>query len=315
MHRSRYLVPLVLVVTTLLAALVAGCAADGDAPFKYTFEAGDSYTYDMTVGLSGTLTHPAASGPTTETIDATTLRMRFSWDVTDVTDGLATVTIRQESMEVERAGAALPMPDHGSREITVKIDEQGVIVAVEGMDEGLPPGLMGSVLPFDPAQLGIQTNVVMPEGGTAEPGDEWKAESVYPVPGMPGEQVMAATTAKLVSVEQKNGADLATIDFTTDVPIDVDLDLASILSGLGLESLMSFAQGDDFNLAMTMAGSESVSGTSIVNITDGIPQSTEARMALEMSIEITEAPAAVPLGQLAPLSIDLQADLALERVD
>ena len=300
----------------LLAVVLAGCGNNGQVPLKYEFKAGDAYAFDLAITLNGRIRGPGIPAEQTQAMKDLGMKMRASWQVNDVTGGVATVTYRYENLEMTQEGRPVGDKLPALPDVTVKMDKTGKVLSVQGLEGMMPPGLSGAEgLPFDPSQFSSQTNIVFPAAGLAKPGDEWSAESSFVVPGT-GQQVTATTKARLVSVEKLEGRELATVDFSQNVPLDLTLDLAAMLAELGLNKTMPPGNNPkDLALTMTMKGEESFKGTTKVATENGVPESLTGDLKVNMVLEITEAPAnMVPPDQRGPFTIDMTATLTMTQV-
>jgi len=77
-----------------------------------------------------------------------------------------------------------------------------------------------SGMPFDLSDLSSQfSNLVFPADGTAKVGEEWESTATVPMTGM-DQEISATTKAKLTAASTENGREVATIDYTTAVPMD-----------------------------------------------------------------------------------------------
>jgi hypothetical protein len=241
----------------------------------------------------------------------------MSMAVENVTDGVATVTYKYDSLEVSSGGQAMPLPQQQIPEITVKIDEQGKVISVEGLEGVLPPGVSLSNLPFDPAQFSGQTNVLFPEGGLAEPGDTWEATTNYPLPGS-DQGVESRVTGKLLSVSEVEGRQVAEVEFAVDTPMDVTLDLGALMAQMGLDKLIPQGEGQgDLAFKMSIKGAQDFKGITRVDLESGAPVDLNGDMAImAMTVEVIEAPSVVvPEDERGPMTIDITAKLELQQVD
>jgi hypothetical protein len=305
-----------IVAAALLALAFAGCGSGDDIPLAYTYEEGDTHTFDVVLTMDGSVSGPGVSAEESQALQDLTVQVRESYEVVDVSDGVATVTYRVEPPTLKQGGDSVPVPGASTQEITLKIDEAGRVLEIEGMEGMLPPGLSGSSLPFDPSQFGPQTTVVYPENGVAGPGDTWTAESKTQVPGTGGQEITATSTGKLVGVNEVDGRTIAEIDFTVDVPIDLTIDLAALLEDLGLGQLMSAADANDLRFSMTMNGTESLAGTAKVDVDSGVPDSLESDLRVSLKMEVTEAPPGMLTDEeMGTVTMDITGTIVMTRVD
>ena len=313
-HRRR---PVLLLIALLLAAsaLVLGCGGGDSTSLTYDLNEGDVYTYDLAVTMNGSVTGPSISADQGTLPADTTFEARMELAVEDVTDGVTTISYRYLSASASAGGQDVPVPQGQLPEITVKIDEQGKVLSIEGLDKVMPPGFSGSSLPFDPSQLGAQSNVILPEGGLAKPGDEWSETTKVPIPG--SDQVIEGTaTGRLVSVESVDGRDIATVEYSVDVPIDLNLNLAEILAQTGLGALLE-SQGkkpEDLAITITMKGTEAADGTAKLDVETGMPVDFTSDVSVKMDIGITGAEGLLPKEAAGPMTMDLTAQVTMNEV-
>ncbi|MCZ7661503.1 MAG: hypothetical protein M5U22_00405 [Thermoleophilia bacterium] len=315
-HRDRtvrtiWTITLMLVVVSLLA----GCGSAGTTPLKYRFEAGDSFAYDLAVTLDGSVEGPGIPAGESQAMRDLGLQMGVSWTVDHVEDGIATITYRYTELRMTQNGRPIDADVPTMPPITVTMDATGKVLSVEGLEGTMPPGLnLGNGLPFDPAQFMAQTNVVFPQDGLAEPGDEWTAESSVEIPGA-GQSVTATSKARLMSVEKVDGTEVANIDFNVDVPMDLTLDLGALLKEMGLDQMMpAGSDPQDLAFKMSLQGQEILDGSTQVDTGNGMPESLEADLTVTLVIAVTDAPAAIPQDQRGPFSIDVTAHLSMTRI-
>jgi hypothetical protein len=295
----------------VLALAVIGCGNAGSTGITYQFEAGDSYSYVMNIGMSGTVSGPSMDDE--QVPEGTSLEARFTLEVTDVEDGIATVVYRYDSLKMTAEGQTESLPANTIPSVTMQVDSEGRIVSVDGGNAGMPFGMGMSELPFDPSQFGAQMTVVTPEGGLGEIGDEWTATNTMPIPGT-GQEVTTTVKATLVGLDTVDGQTLATIDYTLDVPMDIEIDLAEMMRGVGLEQMMD-EMGDDFAFKMTMAGLQTMAGTTKINMSKGVPVSFAGDVSMVLEFGITEAPEdMIPAEERGPFGMDMKLKITLDQV-
>ncbi len=305
------------VLLAVVALVLMGCGQAGTTALTHEFKAGDRFTYDMTAVLNGGVTGGAITAAQGKVIPTdTTAKARMEMQVKAVSpDGVATITYRYTSFSVTADGKPVDTGDKSLPEITVKVDKQGKVLSVEGLEGVLPPGLSTSALPFDPSAFGSHSTVVLPKSGVAAPGDEWSETTKVPIPGT--DQVVQATAkGKLVSVESKDGRQLATVEYSVDAPVDLSLDIASILKQTGLDAMLGQMGGDLSKLAFTLGitGSDAAKGTATLDTKTGMPVDLRSDVAIKMDVALKDAPAFLPKDALGPTTIDLTATVTLKEV-
>ncbi len=314
-RRARLAVGVLALIALL--SLVAGCggaAAGGDA-LTYNFTAGDSFTYDLKVVLNGNLNAPGMAEDEGRIPQDSTLEARFTMKVTDVTDDVATITYSYEKMSMTSEGNTEDMDLTSVPEVTAKVDKYGKIVSVEGADSGILGSFLGantSGSPVDPSQIGGTSMVPFPTDGV-EVGDEWTQTVEEKLPGLE-QMVQVTTTAKLTALDEVEGAQIATVDFTTTAPMDLEIDLGAIMAAMG-QAMTNESTAEDLKFIMGMDGEESFSGTTRVNLSKGLPVGFEGVGHMKISIAVLEAPEEmVPADQRGPYDIDMTMAITLEQV-
>ncbi len=312
MRRTPHATPVIVLALLLVVALaVMGCGK-GAGGVTYDFKAGDSFSYVMNIGMSGSASAPNLGKE--EIPEGTSLEAAFTIDITDVQDGIATVAYRYDSLEMNAEGQTESIPADMIPQITLQIDREGRIVSVDGNSQGMPFGMGMSSLPFDPSQFGAQMVVVTPEGGLREVGDEWTATSTTPIPGT-GEEVVSTVKATLVALDTVGGDTIATIDYTLDTPMDIEIDLAEMMKGMGLGQVLREA-GGDFVFTMSVSGLQAMSGTTRLNMSKGVPVAFAGEVAMNIEFAITDAPAEiVPPSERGPFGLDMKLAMTLEQVE
>ena len=308
-------IAMLLMMATSSVAIACGSAAAAEVPLQNSYEAGDSWAYEMTVVVNGSV----EGFDTTDSSDTaipkdTTAKIRVSADVEDVTDGVATIAFSYETLELSAEGQPLDTAGQGAQEITVKVDRTGKVLSVEGLEEGgVASDVLGSQLPFDPTEFTNQFSVAFPENGEAKVGDEWSASSTFPFPGT-GQDLTATTKAKLTAVATENGRQMATIDYTVTMPMDLTLDLGALLQQVGENA----GGGDlgDAAFKMTMSGGMDFEGTAKVNTTDGRAVSTDGVATIKIEMAVSEAPEEmVPQNERGPFTIDMNISITMEETE
>ena len=108
------------------------------------------------------------------------------------------------------------------------MDTTGKVLSMEG-GEDAAAGLLDTGSFLNPSDLtGELNNVFFPKDGTAKVGEKWTSTSTLPLTGL-GQEIEVTTKAKLVDVATENGAQVATIEYTTTMPMDLELGPRSAL--------------------------------------------------------------------------------------
>ena len=309
-RRLMALAVLVLVVTSLSTV---GCAG-GSGPeigLAYTFKAGDTWVQEASTTVSGTTAGIGEAGPV-DAGGATTTRITTK--VESVTsDGVATMTITTETLEVVQNGQPQDVTGTPPQTATVVMDTTGKVLSTVG-GEDAASGLLSSGSFLNPSDLSGELNsVLFPRDGTAKVGEKWTSTSAIPLTGL-NQEIEVTTKAKLVSVASENGVQVATIEYTTTLPMDLDLDLGQLFSSM-------FGGSDDGStldivFKMTTKGSLELSGTTRVDVATGQPVTGNANGTMDFSIEVTEAPEMfVPKDQRGPYDSMMNLDIQVTRVE
>jgi hypothetical protein len=296
-------------------AFGCGTAASAVVPLQYSYTPGDSWAYEMTMTTTGRVEGPGVSDTSDGSLPMdTTAKIRVSAAVKDVTDGIATVAFKYETLEATADGKPVDAGSQTPQEITAQIDRTGKVLSVQGLDQsGSASGLTDSGLPFDPTQLTDQFSVPFPEKGLGAVGDEWSATSTFPLPGV-GQDITATTKAKMIALATENGRQIATIDYSVAVPMDLTLDLGAMLQKMAENAGRSDTAGIAFK--MTMAGGMDYKGTAKVDTADGRAVSTDGVATIKIDMRITEAPdELVPRDQRGPFSMNMTLSIKMVEVE
>jgi len=320
-HRfTRSTLPLLVVLLAALALFTVACgssSADEEVLLKYSYTTGDTWAYETTMVMNGTVEGPGL-GANDETLpDDTTTKLRTEVEVRDVDeDGVATLLITQEVLEMSAEGEPLDAGMRDPQEMTMVIDSTGRVISVEEAAGTASPatGSIFAGLPFDPTQLTDQMNPVFPGDGKAKVGEEWSVTSTYPLPDL-GQEIEVISTGKVLSVETMDGEEIATISNGVNMPLDLSIDLGELLQGL-MGALGGEEDAEELALEMTMTGSADFEAVSTIETATGRPQTSDGTMDLSITMEITDAPEEmVPADARGPFSMELQMTITTETVE
>lgn len=311
--RAVLLVALVLAVSALV--VVAGCGSGKGGGLTYSFKAGDAYTYDLEIVMNGSMSAPDMAADEGTIPKDATVKARFSMKVTEVKDNVATIVYTYDSMEMIAEGQTETLPVDQLPQVTVKMDQYGKVLSVDGAAGGPLGGILGlsGSLPFDPSQMSGSALVGLPPSGKLAVGEEWTTTVEQPIPGF-GQTVQATTKAKITSLTKEGDDQIAGIDFSLDVPLDLTIDLGALMGGLA-QGASSESLPADFKFVMTMKGAETMSGTSTVNLSKGLPVALDADATMKFAFAISEAPEdMVPADERGPFEIDITMKVKLAQV-
>jgi hypothetical protein len=240
-------------------------------------------------------------------------KMRMTTTVGTVTsEGVAGMTVKLETLAMTVDGQAQDLTGQETQEFNMTVDKTGKVLAVQGADGAdAASSLLESGNLFDSNSLANEfTNILYPADGTAKVGEEWTIESTVPLSGL-DQELTVTTKAKLVSVSTENGRQVATIAYTTSVPMDLELDLGALLS-----AMMGGSEGSsDFGFKMTMKGTMEFTGTGRVDTATGQAISSDAAGSMDIQMEITEAPEmSVPKDQRGPFATTMTMTMSVVEV-
>jgi hypothetical protein len=280
-----------------------------DIPLRYVYQEGASFVHeassDDTITIDAALVG-GAEGSVTSTEVSKERRTAVIQQVQ--AGGAALQTITYETLESSVDGVAEDVSAEPARESTVTVDGTGRVTSVEGFDED--DATSGS---FDSTGFSAlfayldaaydSTVVHYPEDGVAKVGEEWSSDYTIPLPGM-DKDLTVTTHARLVSVSTVNGRQLAVIEHTSTMPVEVTLDLSAFYQAQ-LEGSSFVGDLDSVVVKMTMAGTVDYAATSTVDLATGQIVSSEGRAAMAVEFTYTEAPEQViPLDHRGPFAMD-----------
>ena len=309
-HRSLTLLFALLVVTVFSAA---GCAGGSgpDIALVYSFEAGDTWVHEVTTTARGTTEGLGDAAPAS-TDQTTKLRVTSTVESVDAA-GTATISVTTETVETSEGGQTQDLTGALPQTVTVVIDKTGNVLSTQG-GEDAAAGLIDSGSFLDPTDLSSElNNLLFPADGTAKVGEQWTTKSTIPLTGL-DQELEVTTKAKLVGVATEDGLQVATIEYTTTMPMDLELDLGPLFSAMlgGSDD----GSGLDLVFKMTTKGSVKLSGTTKVDTSTGQAVTTQATGTMDFAIEVTEAPEMlVPKDQRGPYDSAMTLEMQLVRVE
>ncbi|MBC7294671.1 MAG: hypothetical protein H5T84_11360, partial [Thermoleophilia bacterium] len=242
-----------LLVAILVAGGLAGCgtAVLSAVPLQYNFKVGDSHTYEATLVMNGNVAAPGMTNTSEGAIPKdTTIKMRVSSTVKAVADGVATVEYKYEILEATAAGQSMDLGSERAKQMTVKMDQAGRVLAVESPESSELSIFGDSGLPIDTSDL-TGLNPLFPSNGKAKVGEEWSQTATIPLAGT-GQEVKATVKAKLTALTTENGREIATVDYSLNMPVDLTLDLGEMLKQMAQG--MGSTNTGDVNFKMSMKG-------------------------------------------------------------
>lgn len=323
-RKNALLVSVVLLVLLVLAVAASGCGgADSDGDLKegsgdditlrYSYAAGDTWTHELTTVTNGSV--EGAGGDDAAVAETTKSRVVTSVTTVD-DDGVATLEVTYETLEMTSGGEPVDLTGQEPQKITMTIDKTGKVLSAEGAEgSDAASALMSSGMPLDFADLSNQfSNLMFPSDGTAKVGEQWESTASMPLTGM-DQEIAVTTKAELTGVSTENGRETATIDFATTVPMDLTLDLGAMLQammeGFGDEDLL----GGDMEFVMTLKGDIELPGTATIDRATGQTISTTSEGTMKIEMEITEAPEfMVPESERGPFTMNMTMTMTLIEV-
>jgi hypothetical protein len=323
-NKKRVLmVGLTLLMMLVLGVVTAGCGGSGsnggsgdEVTLAYTYTAGDSWAQEMTMTTSGTMegleeeTEAGAAATTTEEIT----KMRVTTKVDKVNDdGGANLTVTYETLESTVNGEAKDLTGQEPKVVTITVDKTGKVISTESTDAG--SNFLESGQMFGSSDFGGEfSNMIYPADGTAKVGEEWTSTSTMPLPGM-DQELNVTTVGRLTGISTENGREVATIEYSTTIPMDLKLDLGEMLrammEGFGTES----TEGEDMAFKMTMKGDIVFTGVAKVETATGQAVSSDGDGTIDFEMQITEAPEEiVPSNQRGPFTSNMTMTVTMVEV-
>jgi hypothetical protein len=296
----RRTVPLLIVALLGLFAAslaLAGCGGS-QVTLSYTYKPGDTWVQEVSTTVQGTMEGLQATTPAES---SQSNKARVTSKVESVSaNGVATISVTTETIEASQNGQAQDLSNETPKTVTVTVDKTGKVLSTKGAEDAAAGGLMQSGSFLNPGDLGSQLRgVVFPADGTAKVGEEWTSTSTIPLPGL-DQSLSVNTTSKLVSVTPENGTQVAVIEYTTKVPMDLNLDLGPLLSAM-LGSQGADTSGGSLVFKITTSGSVTFSGKAKVDLKTGQTLQSDANGSIDETLEVTDAPESmVPKDQWGP---------------
>lgn len=283
-------------------------APTSEVVLRYSYEGDTTYSHDVS-GEDQTTLDAALLGAGEGTVTSSEVyRERRSAVVRDLLpDGLATVALTYEKLASAVDGAEQDLSGETPRTSVVTMDTTGRVVAVEGYDEA--DATTGS---FDASGFSAffdyldarydPTVVLFPEDGLAEIGEEWTAAYTIPLPGM-GKELTVTTQARLISVSAGDGRQVATIEHSSTMPLDVTLDLSAFFRAQ-LEGTAYVSDLTSVVVTMTLQGRIDYTATSVVDLATGQLVSAEGEAGMTIALTYSEAPEEIiPPGRRGPFTM------------
>lgn len=315
LRRSVWLL-LALALMTLLT--IPGCSASGDQGLTYSFEAGEAFTYDVEIIMNGSMSAPGMTADEGTLPKDAMIKGRFSIEITEVKDDIATIVYTYESLEAIAEGQTETIPVDQIPSITVAMDKYGKVTSISGAPGGVLGVLMGgtdtgSSLPFDASQLGGSAMVNLPPSGKMAVGEEWTTTIDTPLP-MLDKSIQTTTKAKITSLTKDGKDQIVGLNLDQDTPIDLDIDLGALISQMNPADAPE-SMPEDLKFIMNLTGRQSFVGSTTLNLTKGLPVHYEADSVFEYQMAISGAPEdTIPADESGPFNIDITMKIKLNQV-
>ncbi len=264
-------------------------AAPAAAPvtLRYKFTVGQVRRYQLSMDMNMLMNtgQTGAGFPM-----AMTMQMMMTQTVKSVrpADGAATIVAHIESLEMLQNGKAVPMPE--AQQAKMRQDTTQVMLPTGRILSVDIPSMADSGMPGAGFGKGsFSTTALLPDG-PVKAGDTWAGTA-----SMSGVQV--ASSSKLIGVDQKNGAILATIQNTQN-------------------GMMNMAMTKGMPAAMKMHGPLIGEATQVFDAAAGAIQSVSGTSNADITMTFGKPPAgaAVPPGMPSAMKMQMQMKYTMERL-
>ncbi|MBN1631355.1 MAG: hypothetical protein JW990_16455 [Thermoleophilia bacterium] len=296
---------------TTLNGAAPGNADSGDAvALRYTYDVGDAWAHELVTVTEATAEGFGEDGGA-EAVPTSQTKVRVTTTVAAVDDGVATLGMVYETLESVVDGQAQALDATFTQDLTVRVDQTGKIVQDQATttsgapSEGLITGQM-----FDPSDFSSQFSIIYPESGQAKVGEEWTQSSTVPMPSM-GQDLTVNTKAKLTGVSSEGGRETAAIEYETNIPLDMTIDLGALFG-----DLMGGTEAADLVFVMSIKGDLSYAGTARVDRATGQSITSDSTGSMKFEMSITDASEElVPLDQRGPFATDMSITMTAKEVE
>lgn len=270
------------------APTLPSAPASAPVTLRYKFAVGQvkRYEYDMDMDMNMMTGQNGGAIP----IDMT-MKMVMRQTVKSVrpADGAATLATQIESVHMLRGGQEMPLPEDAQAKMkqpfTQVILPTGKILSMDS------PALSGMGAPgMDFSKNMFSSTAILPDA-PVKVGDNWKGAVDAAAAG-----VQSAFTATLTSIDQKNGAALATIQQTQTGGIDKTMT-------------------EGMPAAMTMQGKLSGTATQVFDTTAGAIQSAAGTSTTDMTMTFAKAAdGTAPAGMPSAMKMQMQMKFTMTRL-
>jgi hypothetical protein len=264
---TRRRTPLVVAVAVVLLLLVIGAAVfavtqGGDAeaqPLALSFTQGQEQTYAIHQTMEAQISSPLF-GDQALSMDVTQV---VGWRVVSV-DGSGTATIEVTVSEMSGTLNGDEVPSTPAPPIEIEIAADGRVLSAGGLALGGAAETQGFGFPG----MGQLTPILPDDGDAVSVGDTWDKEFSQDFPFGEGTIEFSASSTYARN-ETVNGRVAAVIETEMTVPLDVTLDLASLVAALGPELAGATGSGSLDDLGdgkIAYAGGGTLTQTSFVDL-------------------------------------------------
>jgi hypothetical protein len=300
--------------------ITTAVGSDAEVSLRYLYSPGDTWVHEATTVAKSTVDAALMTGGEGSVVTEETTKERRTATAQEVADdGTATLSMRFETVERTLDGAAQDLTTEEPHLTTIIADEYGKVASVAGSDDSAVTS--GS---FDSAGVSQffeyldynydLTAVLYPEDGKAGVGDEWSSDYAIPLAGM-GKELTVSTTAKLISVSTEDGRQVAVIEHSSKLPMEVTLDLSAYYRA-ALEGSSYAGDLTILVVKMTAAGEITYTGVSRIDTATGRLMSGEGDSTISMKLAYTEAPEdLLPSDQRGPFAMDATGIVTIVEVN
>ena len=272
-------VALLLLAGAAVFAITQGDSAEAQ-PLALSFAEGQEQTYEIHQTMDAEISSPLF-GSETLSMDLTQV---VGWRVVSVDQaGTATIEVTVAEMSGTLNGAEVPSTPVPPIEIEIAAD--GRVLSAGGLALGGAAETQGFGFPG----MGQLTPILPDDGDAVSVGDTWDKEFSQDFPFGEGTIEFSASST-YVRNETVNGAEAAVIETEMTVPMDVTLDLATLVDALGPEITGATGTGGlddlgDGKIAYTGGGT--LTQTSFVDLAEAelLESQSEGEFEISMSFE------------------------------
>lgn len=269
------------------APALPSAPASSPVTLRYKFVAGQvhRYEYDMDMNMNMMTGQNGGAIPMNMTMK---MIMRQTVKSIRPADGAATLSSQIESMQMLRGGQEMPLP--GDIQTKMKQPFTQVMLPTGKILSMDSPALSGMGAPgMDFSKNMFSTTAILPDA-PVKIGDNWKGAVDAAAAG-----VQSTFTATLTSIDQKNGAALATIQQTQTGGIDKTLT-------------------EGVPAAMTMQGKLSGTVTQVFDTTAGAVQSAAGTSTTDMTMTFPQTAATMNQGMPSAMKMQMQMKYTMTRL-